>query len=158
MECFKVSRKISAGWNTFHVKSVRDGMPKARYAMTVGSKAAPWWGSRGRSLQKPQKFGIFGVPNRGQKTVLMTGDDHNPQKLNFDFTFHGKIIIKFISHRKAVDHDSRELIFDFTLQGKIISQFTSHGNALDHEFTGTKFLISHFTGHGKALYHPLKIL
>ena len=76
----------------------------------------------------------------------MTGDDHNPQKLNFDFTFHGKIIIKFTSHRIAVDHDSRELKFFYlTLHGKIISQFTSHGNALDHKFTGIKFLISRFT-------------
>ena len=41
----------------------------------------------------------------------MTGDDHNPQKLNFDLTFHGRIVIKFTSHRKAVDHDSRELNF-----------------------------------------------
>ena len=47
------------------------------------------------------------------KTTLMTGDNHNPQKLNFDFTFHGKIIIKFTSHRKAVNHDSRELNFLF---------------------------------------------
>ena len=43
--------------------------------------------------------------------MLMTGDDHNPQKLNFDFTFQGKIIIKFMSYRKAVDHDSHELNF-----------------------------------------------
>ena len=41
----------------------------------------------------------------------MTGDNDNPQKFNFDFMFHGKIIIKFTSHRKAVNHDSRELNF-----------------------------------------------
>ena len=43
--------------------------------------------------------------------LIKTGDDHNPQKLNFDFTFEGKIIIKFTSQGKALDHDSRELNF-----------------------------------------------
>ena len=42
-----------------------------------------------------------------------TGDDHNSQKLNFDFTFHAKMIIKFMSQGKTLDHDSLELNFCF---------------------------------------------
>ena len=53
VEGFHVSRKISAGWNDYRALGT--------YAMTVGS--------RGQSPQKPQKFSIFGVPNRGQKPL-----------------------------------------------------------------------------------------
>ena len=45
---------------TFHVKSVRDGMIIVRYVMSVGSRAARWWGFRGQSPQKTQKFGFSG--------------------------------------------------------------------------------------------------
>ena len=86
---FHASRKISAGWNGYRAlgticndRSVQDST-LVRVQGVKPPETSEIWHFRG-TKQRP-------------KTALMTGDDHNPQKLNFDFKFHG-IIIRIIVH------------------------------------------------------------
>ena len=88
-EGFHVSRKISAGCNDRRVQ---------------GSTLVEVQLAKPRNLRN-LTFSEYQIETNNRS------HHHTPQKLNFDFTFHGKIIIKFTSHGKAVDHDSHELNF-----------------------------------------------
>ena len=76
--------------------------------------------------------------------LIKTGDDHNLQKLSFDFT--EKQLSSSRRHGNALDHDWRELNFWLHFSRKIIIQFTESRKCLWSRFTWIKFLISRFTG------------
>ena len=94
---------------TFHVKSVRDGY-QASGTIRNDHKLLPNQAGVWGAAETSEIWHFRGTKWR-PKTAVMTGDDHNPQKFNVDFTLYGKIIIKFTSHGKALDHNSREFNF-----------------------------------------------
>ena len=68
-EGFHVSRKISAGWSDYRaVDTICNNGRSLPNPVVPGQHLI---GVQGAKAREPQKFGIFGVPNKGQKLLSL---------------------------------------------------------------------------------------